>query len=282
MMASVFEQARRFHRLPLETKQSLKANHHNIGYMPYRGSVSRASAVHQNTAPNLNEALFIKRDLPADHPDVLTGKRFRGMNQWPAGLPGFRRTIVAYCAVMEALARRVVTVYARALDLPPTYFDAAMRDPQFTLRMTHYPPVRPSEVCDNQFALAPHTDSSLMTFLPQNDVPGLAIRGPTGEWTEAPWLPGSYLVNTGDMMHRWTNHRFRSTPHRVVHAGATDRYAIPFFFDCSIDYPMACLPTCQSSGDPPRYEPITYAQYMDWFTNQNYDHVREAVPGPPQ
>ena len=278
LVASLFEQARRFHALPLEAKQSLGANAHNIGYMPYRGSVSRASAVHENTAPNLNEALFIKRDLPSDHPDVIAGKRFRGMNQWPESLAGFRQTVVAYCDAMEVLGRRVIALYATALELPETYFDEAMLEPQYTLRLTHYPPVAPDRVLDNQFALAPHTDSSLITFLPQNDIPGLAIRGPTGEWIEPPALPSSFLVNTGDMMHRWTNHRFRSTPHRVVHTRAEDRYAIPFFFDCSIDYPMACLPTCQSPDDPPRYEPITYTEYMVWFTNQNYDHVRGGVP----
>jgi len=59
-----------------------------------------------------------------------------------------------------------------------------------------------------------------------------------------------------------------------------DRYAIPFFFDASADYPMACLPSCRAANQAPRYEPVTYTDYMRWFTRQ-YDHVRErGVPMP--
>ena len=90
-----------------------------------------------------------------------------------------------------------------------------------------------------------------------------------------------------DIFDRWTNHRFLSTPHRVRnHNPGQDRYAIPFFFDASIDYPMACLPSCQSPDNPARYEPTTVMDYMLWFSNQ-YDHVREkdgsevTAPGVP-
>jgi len=55
--------------------------------------------------PNVNEAFFPKRDLPADHPDVVAGKRFRGANRWPDDLPGFRETVVAYCDALEGLAK---------------------------------------------------------------------------------------------------------------------------------------------------------------------------------
>ena len=80
------------------------------------------------------------------------------------------------------------------------------------------------------------------------------------------------------LLRRWTNHRFLSTPHRAVNRNpGQHRYAIPFFFDAGVDHPMACLPTCQGAGNPPRYEPITYTEYMRWFTSQNYDHVRTRV-----
>ena len=75
----------------------------------------------------------------------------------------------------------------------------------------------------------------------------------------------------------WTNHQFLSTPHCAVNRNpGRDRYSIPFFFDTHIDYPMACLPTCCSPDNPARYEPITYAAYMEWFSHQ-YDHVRESA-----
>jgi isopenicillin N synthase-like dioxygenase len=71
-------------------------------------------------------------------------------------------------------------------------------------------------------------------------------------------------------MRRWTNDRFLATPHRVINRSGRDRYAIPFFMDCSYDWRMECLPTCQGPDNPPRYEPITYPDYITWFRNQNY------------
>jgi len=84
------------------------------------------------------------------------------------------------------------------------------------------------------------------------------------------------------MLRRWTNHRCLSTPHRVINRNAhRDRYAIPFFFDATYNYPMACLPTCQGPDNPPRYAPITYQDYMGWFARQ-YDHVRAKDTHEPQ
>ena len=268
-----FDAAARFHALPLALKQAVAANEHNVGYMAYGASVSRASKVHKATKPNLNEAYFVKRDVAADHPDVLANKRFRGMNLWPDDLPGFREDVLAYCAAAEALALKLLPIYEAALELPPGYFDQPFQDPQFTLRLSHYPPVPAAEIEENQFALAPHTDSGFMTLLPQNDLPGLAIRHPDGDWFDQPVIPGSFMVNTGDILHRWSNHRFLSTPHRVINRTGTRRYAIPFFFDPHCDFKMACLPSCAGPDNPPRYEPTSYTEYMLWFSNKNYPQV---------
>jgi isopenicillin N synthase-like dioxygenase len=273
----VFAAASRFHALPLEAKLALKINQHNIGYLAMRAATTRHSLINPNNKPNLNEAYFVKRELPQDHPDILSGKRFRGANQWPAELPGFRDDVLAYCAAMETLSAALLPIYAHALDLAPNFFDEPFRDPQFTLRMSHYPPQDVVE--ENEFGLAPHTDTSFMTLLAQNAVPGLSLRLPDGRWIDAPALPGAFLVNGGDMLRRWTNDRFLATPHRVINRSGAERYAIPFFFDCRIDYEMHCLPSCAGPGNPPRHEPTTYMDYMIWFQRQNYDHVRDREGG---
>ncbi len=289
LIEATFDAAKRFHAQPLEEKLALRANEHNVGYMPVNSSVSRASQVEKARKPNLVEAFFLKRDLPADHPDVLAKKRYRCMNQWPAegAVPSFRETAVAYMDAIEALCRKMLPVYALALDLPKDFFDKPFHDPQYTLRLSHYPPADTGE--DDQYGLAPHTDSSFLTMLAQADLPGLSIKMPSGNWVDVPVIKGALVVNSGDLMRRWTNHRFLSTPHRAINRNPdADRYAIPFFFDASIDYPMACLPTCQDAANPPKYEPITYMDYMLWFTRKNYDHVRSkdgtdaADPGVPK
>ena len=107
---------------------------HNTGYLPMRGNTLRTSTVQTGTKPNLNEAFFVKRELAPDHPDVLANRRYRGLNRWP-DLPGFRDVILDYNQAMERLVQKMVRIYARALDLPAQYFDAAFQDPQYSLRM---------------------------------------------------------------------------------------------------------------------------------------------------
>ena len=92
LLDQTFAEAARFHAQPLDAKLALKINEHNIGYMPMRGATTRVNAVGDVALPNANEAVFFKRDLPADHPDVLDQVRFRGANQWP-DLFGFRDNI---------------------------------------------------------------------------------------------------------------------------------------------------------------------------------------------
>jgi isopenicillin N synthase-like dioxygenase len=136
---AVFRQAARFHALPLEKKLEVKLDKHNVGYLPMRGDTLRASTLATVTKPNLNEAFFVARDLPSDHPEVLADRRFRSANRWPTGLPGFREAIVGYCETMEQLVRKLVQLYARALRLPLEYFDQPFSEPQYKLRMTTIP-----------------------------------------------------------------------------------------------------------------------------------------------
>jgi isopenicillin N synthase-like dioxygenase len=235
----------------------------------------RTSDLNNNDKGDLNEAFFIKRERPADDPLLLSGRRFVGPNQWPAesDLPGFRANLLEYAATMDSFARRFMRIVAVALDLPPGFFDEAFTDSMHTLRLSHYPPVMPEP---NQFGIAPHTDSNFMTFLAQTEIPGLQLRLPPdgangGGWLDVPFVPNSFAVNSGDTMHRWTNGRFLSTPHRAVPPQGGDRYAIPFFFGPRFDQLIECLPTCTSAGNPPRWAPITYADWQTWWYDANYD-----------
>ena len=273
LIDAAFRQAERFHAQPLDRKLALRINEHNIGYMPMGGSVARSSAVNRNTKPSVNEAFFLRRERTPDDPDVIAGKRFRGLNQWPADLPGFRDTALAYMAAMESLGRRLVPIYAVALDLPADYFDRMFEKPNMIQRFTHYPPQPAYQ--DNEFSIAPHTDSGFMTMLAPSAVPGLSIRLPDGSWFDAPSIPGAFIVNGGDILRRWTNDRFLSTPHRVINASGKPRYAIPFFFDTHPDTMIECLPTCRSADNPPKYPPVTYDEYALWYATRNYVHLEK-------
>lgn len=65
-----------------------------------------------------------------------------GNNQWPDDdmLPNFSDTYIDYCAMMLELCRKLMRIFALALDLPEGYFDPMIRNPGVTSRMMHYPP----------------------------------------------------------------------------------------------------------------------------------------------
>jgi isopenicillin N synthase-like dioxygenase len=269
LVRDAFCQAARFHAQPLERKLAVRIDKHNVGYLPLKGDTLRTSTVATVTKANLNEAFFVARDLPPDHPDVIADRRFRSANRWPADLPGFAETVVAYCDVMERLVQKLVPLYARALGLPAAYFDQPFNEPQYKLRMTHYPPQ--DDAPEDEFGIAPHTDTSFLTLLAPNEVPGLSIRTQSGRWIDAPAIADAYIVNGGQLLQRWTNDTFLATAHRAVNRSAGERYALAFFCDANIDWPVAAVPTCVGPDKPPKYPTTCYTDYMVLYQQRTYN-----------
>jgi isopenicillin N synthase-like dioxygenase len=265
LVDETFVQAVRFHAQPLAHKLALKINLHMQGYMGMRASTTRTSTLNRNNQPNENEAYFIKRD----------GADIGPAETWPQNLPGFKEASLAYYDAMDALTRTLLPLYARALNLPTDYFDTRCNAPLTGLRLTHYPPV--PAYAENQFGIAPHSDSSFITLLAQNQVPGLQILTTAGDWIDAPVVEDSFVVNTGDILHRWTNGRFLSTPHRALNLSPQPRYAIPFFVHPNPDTLIDVVPGCATPGEAPKFPAMTTAEYMAWFKGRNYDHVRNAT-----
>ena len=267
LIDATFNEAKRFHDQCLEAKLAVRMNAHNNGYMAMARYNVRTSRVSEDALPDMNEAFFIKRERPADDPLAHAGRRFAGPNEWPADLPGFRETLLAYTEAVDALGRRMMPAIALALDMPADTFDAAFTESQFSFRLSHYPPVQRQP---DQYGIAPHTDANFMTFLAQSGVPGLQIQMADDEWVDVPHVPGSFVVNTGDMLHRWTNGRFRSTGHRALPPLKGHRYAIPYFMGPHMDTLIECLPSCRDDTNPAQYPPITYDDYISWWYDSNY------------
>jgi isopenicillin N synthase-like dioxygenase len=268
-----FGASRRFFALPIEQKLALKLNENNIGYLPINASVQGASTVHKATKPNQNESFFISHNRGPDHPDVVAGKPLRGQNQWPADMAGLRADMTAYFSALGAMCDRMLPAFAVALGMPADFFAPYFaEEAQATLRFLHYPPQPTTE--DNVFGQGPHTDNSFMTALARTDVPGLAVRLPSGEWFPPPVIPGTFLINLGNMMRRWSNDRFLSTPHGVLNDSGTDRYSIAYFHSPNPDSIIECLPSCTCPDNPPRYPPAVYRDLVLEFYRANYFHQK--------
>jgi isopenicillin N synthase-like dioxygenase len=270
---AAFRASREFHALPLEDKLRLRLNENNIGYLAVNQSMQRHSTVHKATRPNFNESFFISHEREADHPEVVAAKPLRGRNQWPQGHDAMRSTMVRYFKTMEALGERLLPVLARSLEMPADHFGPFFsNEAHINLRFLHYPPQETDD--DEQFGQGPHTDNSFITMLAREDVPGLAVRLPSGDWLQPPVIPGTFLVNLGNVMKRWSNDRFHSTPHGVVNDSGTDRYSIAFFYSPNPDSTIECLPTCVGPDNPPRYAPAVYRDMVLEFYSANYFHQK--------
>jgi isopenicillin N synthase-like dioxygenase len=279
LIDAAFTASREFHALGIEEKLALRLNENNIGYLGVNQSVQGASTVHKATRPNYNESFFISHDRDADHPDVIAGTPLRGRNRWPAGHAAMRAAMVRYFKTMEGVGERMLPVLARALELPADFFTPLFRnEAHVNLRFLHYPPQETDD--DEQFGQGPHTDNSFITMLAREDVPGLAVGLPSGEWLAPPVIPDTFLVNLGNIMKRWSNDRFLSTPHGVLNDTGKDRYSIAFFYSPNVDAVIECVPSCVGPDNPPRYAPAVYRDLVLAFYNANYFHRKEFAGRP--
>jgi isopenicillin N synthase-like dioxygenase len=275
LIDATFAAAAAFFDRPAEFKMGLRVGDLNIGYLPYGAQIVRTSKVHVNTRPNLSESFYIVNDLRADDPRIVAGDQLYGLNKWPTDMPEFKTATLAYTAAMRPLARRMVSVIGTSLGLPDDYFVTEFgAEPTTTLRLIRYPGHAGAE--DNQFGFAPHIDTNFLTLLARSALPGLEVRTKEGEWIRPPHVPGTFVVNTGEMLGRYSNDRYTPTPHRVINDSNALRHAIPFFYGPGLDAIVKPVPTCVSDDHPARYEPLLYGDHRRKLNLTNFDHRRKA------
>ncbi len=258
LMAAAMAQSRAFFDQPAAAKVALdKARSPaNRGYEGLGGQTLQPGAL-----PDRKEGFYIGEDLPPTHPRVLAGEFNAGANLWPSDLPGFRPVMVAYHAALGVVAARIMQGLALSLDLPEDHFDAFTTEPAATLRLLHYPPSRPD--LPDEMGAGAHTDFGGLTVLLTDEVGGLQVCDPaTGDWFDAPPIPGAYVVNLGDMIARWTNDRYRSTLHRVINRSGRERYSIPYFYGGNPNHLVSCIPTCLAPGEQPKYPGVRVQDHM--------------------
>jgi isopenicillin N synthase-like dioxygenase len=186
---------------------------------------------------------------------------FGDADPWP-DLPDFRTTLAAYERATCDLAARVVRLLALSLGESEDRLDDAFRPASRRLRLLHYP-ARPADAPARQIGAGAHTDWGGITILAQDDAGGLEVRDRGGAWVRALPVPGTFVINLGDLLARWTNDRYHSNPHRVFNSSdVRGRHSIALFYGPRDDARIACLPSCVAAGDEPRYAPITAGAYL--------------------
>ena len=170
-------------------------------------------------------------------------KRVLGPNQWPEALPEFRPAILEYQAEVTRVGIEVLRAIAIALGQPEDAFAPLYSaGPRQHMKIVRYPGL---DQAGSTQGVGAHKDGGLVTILLQDVLPGLAVQLEDGSWVDAPPVPGTFVVNTGELLELATNGFVRADVHAATAPPAgTARYSIPFFLGASHEgeVPLIDLP----------------------------------------
>jgi flavonol synthase len=175
--------------------------------------------------------------VPAEYLEL-----FAHANLWPPQEPKLREIADAYRVASLDVARRVLSLYAKALGVPVETFP--WQTPEYTTFVVNdYPTwTHPDNGTDEEKLLLEHADDSVLTVLHQEgDYAGLQGQRPDGSWVPVPIVPGALQVFTGSLLTRWTNGLLTAGRHRVVAGGTVTRRSTAVFVYGGFDTVMEPL-----------------------------------------
>jgi isopenicillin N synthase-like dioxygenase len=247
--------ARAFFALPLAEKKKVEVNPHHRGFLRI-GEAKMADYAQ----PDLKESFVWGLEVPPDDPAMTADNPFICPNNWPAFMPGLKEAVYPYFEATLDCGRRLLRIFAVSMDIPADSFTARWHRPITRGSIIYYPP-QPSAMGAEQFGVAPHTDYGCLTVLCQDDVGGLEVQAKSGEWVTAHPIEGTFVVNVGDLLTRWTNDGFASTPHRVVNKAGRERYSLVLAVDPDFDTVVDPAVVCRN-GEQPHYRPVRCGDYV--------------------
>jgi isopenicillin N synthase-like dioxygenase len=270
LVERVYAASRAFFAQSEAVKRAVTINDLHRGFLSVGGA-----KMYSGAKIDLKESYLWGLELDDDDPDVAAGQPLMGPNNWPAESPETRAAFYAYYLAICDCGQRLLKGLAASLGRDPSFFASAFAKPLARGSAIYYPP-QPPDLGETQFGVAPHTDYGGLTLLSQDQVGGLQVLAKSGQWVTAHPVPDTLVVNIGDLMHRWTNARFSSNPHRVINASGRERYSIAVFFDPHPDTivdPRDLLDDKQAA----KYPPIACGEYIVQRFDKAFKY-RQAKP----
>ncbi|EFA76823.1 hypothetical protein PPL_09575 [Heterostelium album PN500] len=258
--------------MPLEEKMKIdiskSINHRGYGCV-------YSEQLDPDMKPDLKETFSMGINMTEDDPLYYDG--LNGPNQYPEYLGAkWSGMMESYFYEIMDVSLRILRAISFKLGAPLDYFDTKYDKTVSSLRLIHYPPVlkRQANIYDKDVSpgCGSHTDYGCISLLYQ-DIAGLQIESKS-KWIDAPPIPGTFVVNIGDMLERWSNNRYKSTLHRVLSPINQDRYVFALFSEPASDVMIGCLPGCTSPSNPWKYSEITTGDYLHSRFNDTYAYRR--------
>jgi isopenicillin N synthase-like dioxygenase len=270
LLAEARQLALQFFRQPLHIKNALGISEKHRGYLAMGQARMQADKL-----PDLKESFIwgiedSEGKTIEDHP-------LRGKNRWPQELPELRATAMQFFDQADQVARNLLKGFATGLGLNPQFFLRTCNLPMSRAAFVYYP-AQKKQHSSQQCGVAPHTDFGVLTVLCQDDVGGLQVQNAQGRWVNAPPIPGTLVVNVGDLLSRWTNGEYRSTPHRVINTSGKERLSLVLAFDPD---PETRIDAQEVFPDREPLEPaINCGDYLIWRFGKSFNY-RADTDQPP-
>lgn len=269
-----------FFALPLAAKRAVRSPVDNL-YQGYaHPGPNKGDHTSERQSYNVQRFDTVAEALAAGYPDDVGDHLYPAL--WPTEPAAFRPAVRRYMAEMEAFSERIMRILELALGLEQGRLAGFVDQHLSNQAVNYYSDDIASGHAPSPYRFKAHRDGSLFTILYQDDGPGslqLYQRG-TG-WLDVAAIPGTFVVNTGEILERYTNGRWEATPHRVLHPPADapkiPRISAPYFVKPNLDAPIEPLP--ELLGDEPAaFEPHTgrtWSQRNIRNIDDGYDSTRQ-------
>ena len=263
---AVVEGARRtaieFFRMPEEAKREAGTNQYHHGYLK-PGSTKMYDDARLDLKESFNWGIELDGVSGAAHDsEAAPANSLIGPNVWPAAMPELEADVYPYFEAASACAEDLLRGFALGAGLDPEHFIRLRDRPVSRGSLQYYPP-QPEGAEEDQFGVAPHTDFGVLTVLCQDANGGLEIQRHNGEWAAMPPISGTFVVNIGDLLERWSNRRYRSTVHRVINSSGRERLSLVLAYDPNFETLVDPRAFC-AEGEAPHEDPITCGEYLLW------------------
>lgn len=272
LRARVRAQGQAFFDQPSKVKEVYRSKVGGRGWLSI-GAEANAYSEGTESPPDLKESFVMGAEGPARQgPDAAWFQP----NVWPHEVAQMRATVEEYVAAMRTLADELLALFSLALGKPITYFAEVTGAASWSFQLNWYPNMGfTGKPLPGQFRIGPHTDFGTVTILDrQPGSGGLQIDIEGEGWVDAPYLPGSLVINTGDLLARWTGERWQSNRHRVLppQEAAPDESLMSLVYFFEADPEATLLPLAPPAGRVAGLAPVRAGD----FVRERYDAITLA------